>query len=718
MCTHILALISKTRSLRAVEAIVATLMARMSRGSHFAALVAGTALALAAPVGGVAATKPVPSLQPEATAKLWHRLVQRRHTTSATAACMRLVFYAPTDWLRLATKLAANQAPCAQYSIAIPPLAADKTNFRPDQPWRIRALGPNFHAVAEISYKGWGSWVAANASSWYAAGVEARRRMAAQGFDVAAGDTWAVNESSSAVRTNSGAARQNLRDLVRGLYNAGGNGPPVKGAVFVVGIGQSPTNLSTYKGTLQLWYADTAFWNDMSAYVSDWSQELYGDIRNYAVPGAAPATRRDELNAWLQHPLTFANVGPPEIAAARTFLQNAYSPLANATWRYTSGAGFGWTDVPFDQMQDYVSAQAYALGSAGTRFGFAWSPNRPEGVTITEFANESGAVADQLAAAIHDPASACNASCTNAIGGAWFNEAWKDFAVWSTPAVVFANAPLTLTAGAAAPLTARLQLAGVTRPDTQPVTVTLTSSSPQGMFSVGPTGPWTRTPALQIPVGSTDVVFYYRDTKAGTPTIAAAAPGRAGAEQVATVRPGSAARIAVTPRAVSLRPGQTQRFVASGADAYGNIAPVLPTWSATNGKVSSVSGSAAIFRAGGPGKATIRASVGGRTGSAAITVAPAIRVARITYARAGSSLRITLSVVDSRRRRVPHASVRLALRRDGRWLAAASIRMNSRGTATLTRTARRGCYSVTIARVASQGFAGSRATPKNGYCVT
>ena len=145
----------------------------MWKGSRFAALAAGAALALAAP-GGAEAARP-------------------------SGGCMRLTFYAPTDWIRLSTTLAANQAPCAQYYISIPPLAADKTTFRPDQPWRIRALGPNFHAVAEISYRGWGDWVAANNTTWYAAGVEARRRMAAQGFDVTAGDSWAVNESSSAV---------------------------------------------------------------------------------------------------------------------------------------------------------------------------------------------------------------------------------------------------------------------------------------------------------------------------------------------------------------------------------------------------------------------------------------------------------------------------------------------------------------------------------------
>ncbi len=632
---------------------------------------------------------------------------------------MRLVFYAPTDWLRLATKLAANQAACAQYYISIPPLAADKTNFRPDQPWRIRALGSNFHALAEISYKGWGAWVAANGSTWYAAGVEARKRMAAQGFDVTAGDTWAVNESSSAVRTGTGTARQNLRDLVRGLYDAGGNGPALKGAVFVVGVGQSALSLSTYKGTLQLWYADTAFWTDMNAYVSDWSQELYGDIRNYAVPGADVTTRRDELNAWLQHPLTLASAGPPEIAGVKAFLQSAYSPLANAVWRYPSGAGFGWTDVPYEQMQDYVSAQTYALGFAGAHFGFAWSPNRPDGVSITQFATESGAVADQLAAAIHDPASACAASCTNAIPAAVFNEGWKDFANWATPTLAFGNAAATLTAGAAsAPLTVRLQLAGVTRPDTVPVTVTLSSNSDQGGFSTSASGPWTATLDVPVPVGSTDAVFYYRDTKAGLATIGASAPGRAGAEQVETVRPGALATLRVTPASATLKPGETRRFAASGADAYGNAFAPSVAWSASSGTVSPITGSSTTFSPGRPGTTKITATSGKLTARAKVKVSHAVRVARITYARTGSRLRVSLVVVDSRRRRVVHASVRVALRRNGRWVASASIRTNSRGTATVTRAVRRGCYSVKIARVTSRGFGWNRVTPKNGYCVT
>src|SRR3954453_7888728 len=174
----------------------------MSRGSHIVAFTAAVTLVLLAPVAATAA--------------------QPRMSAAGQSECLRAIFYSPADWLRLATTLAAHDVPCAQYYVGVPPLAADKTTFRPDQPWRIRALGPNFHAVAEISYNGWARWIAANGTTWFDAGVEARRRMAAQGYDIGAGDTWAINESSSAVRNGAGVARQNLRDLARGLYSGAG----------------------------------------------------------------------------------------------------------------------------------------------------------------------------------------------------------------------------------------------------------------------------------------------------------------------------------------------------------------------------------------------------------------------------------------------------------------------------------------------------------------
>jgi len=62
------------------------------------------------------AADPVPSLTPAATETLWRELVSqpraRPLSVAAAAACTptRVVFYAPLDWRRLATKLAATPA--------------------------------------------------------------------------------------------------------------------------------------------------------------------------------------------------------------------------------------------------------------------------------------------------------------------------------------------------------------------------------------------------------------------------------------------------------------------------------------------------------------------------------------------------------------------------------------------------------------------------------
>ena len=139
--------------------------------------------------------------------------------------------------------------------------------------------------------------------------------------------------------------------------------PTARGTVFVAGIGQGTTDLSLYQARLQDWYEDAAFWSDLSRFASDWSQEVYGDVRNYAVAGASREARRDRLNEYLQHQTALAGVAPPSADAARSFLAAFSSPLANAAWRYD--AAFGWTDVPVELMEDYASAQTYAMRSAG-----------------------------------------------------------------------------------------------------------------------------------------------------------------------------------------------------------------------------------------------------------------------------------------------------------------------------------------------------------------
>ena len=301
----------------------------VAAGVIVASMSAAGAAAAGSANAGPPVSGPVPSLTPAATQRLWSELVQRRRVHALRAAdCrpLRAVFYAATDWLRLATKLAATPSSCAQYYISVPPLAADKTQLRSDQAWRIRALGPTFHALAEINVTGWTSWVATTGNSWHAAGLEARRRMAAAGYDVAAGDTWALNELSSAVRQGVGVARANMRAFLMGLHDGDGVLPSARGAVFVAGIGQATGDLSVYQARLQDWYEDADFWTDLSRYASDFSQELYGDVRTYAVAGATPETRRDSLNEYLQHMTSLAGVAPAAGDAARAFLAGDLQP--------------------------------------------------------------------------------------------------------------------------------------------------------------------------------------------------------------------------------------------------------------------------------------------------------------------------------------------------------------------------------------------------------
>ena len=351
-----------------------------------------------APLSGrTAEPAPVASLEPRQDGGA---LAPARRLAAAAAQqqtdCrpLRGVFYAATDFLRLATKLAATPSPCAEYYISVPPLVSDKTLPRPNAAPRIRALGPNFHAMAEIHFATWTRWVASTGSSWHTAGVTARQRMAAAGFDVAQGDTWVFNELTTAVRRGTGNARANVREFLRGLYEGDGS-RPTRGAVFVIGFGQRSSDVSLYQTNLQNWLADSAFWTDMNTYVSDWTQEAYGDVRSWAVPGAPTSVRRDSLNDYLQHKLVLAGAGPPEIETARAYLRATYSPLANAAWERDTG--YGWTMVSAQQMAGYVSAQVHALryfsattGQSRDHWGFAWAPRNAAGIPAARVRGADG----------------------------------------------------------------------------------------------------------------------------------------------------------------------------------------------------------------------------------------------------------------------------------------------------------------------------------------
>jgi hypothetical protein len=493
------------------------------------------AVALATAPTAAAGIRVVPSLTPRATHALWRVEVARADATPrrvADAACnpAHVVFYAQTDWLRLATKLAAQPSPCADYSISVPPLAADKTQARSGQAWQIRALGPSFHAVDEVSWNGWSAWVSAGNGSWYDAGVTARQRMTAAGFDAAAGDTWAVNELSSAVRTGTGVARQNALDFLRGLASDG-----VKGVVFVQGIGQTTADTTTYKLALQSWFGDSAFWGAASGYVRDWAQEDYGDLRTYAVADTSADARRDQEVQYLGHELALADAGPATVATARSFLEATYVSFGNAAWAWPSA--YGWSAAPLANMQDFVSGQVYASRSLGApsgvdRFGFAWSPNNTLALSDADFTAQTGALLDRLAAAIRDsgtsPAAACApAWCTTSLDGAVFTTAWEGFSTWSPTTAVFTSPPATFAAGSSTAITVQLRAAGIAQNAGSAQTLSFATTSPAGSFFPSAT--------VTIPPGASSATVTYADTQPGSPTVSVTLAGQAPVTQVETV---------------------------------------------------------------------------------------------------------------------------------------------------------------------------------------
>src|SRR5262245_18729585 len=399
----------------------------------------------------------------------------------------------------------------------------------------MRALGGNFHALAEVNVSAWQGWVTSTESSWYQAGVEARRRMAAAGFDVSAGDSWALNELSSAVRVGSGSSRQDIRDFVHGLYDGSG-GQPAKGVVFVVGLGQLTASLDTYTARLESWLQDAPFWGDMGSYVSDFLQENYGDARAYGVAGADVPTRLAYLNAYLEHEVQLAAVAPSTGAAAASYLGSSYASLANAAWAWSTG--FGYTAIPYEQMQDYVSAQIDAmrsydasLGWSTDRIGFAWDPSNSLGLSAGDFSAQVAAIQSRLAAAIAlsaDPAApgagACAAPwCTATVDGAAFTHAWSTFSSWTPTSAGFATTPVTVAAGSASsPITIQPTIGSVVAALPIDTAVHVSSTSSGGSFSTSARGPWTPSLDVTIPAGATSASFYMLDTAPGTPTVTAA----------------------------------------------------------------------------------------------------------------------------------------------------------------------------------------------------
>jgi hypothetical protein len=194
-------------------------------------------------------------------------------------------------------------------------------------------------------------------------------------------------------------------------------------------------------------------------------------------------------------------------------------------------------------------------------------------------------VLDRIAAAIRDSASsadaACGTFCGTTLDGAAFTSAWSGFGTWSTTTLGLGPAA-SFTAGSSVPVTVTLRQAGVPQTASSPVTVAFSSSSAQGSFSAQ---------TATIPAGASSVTVNYADTRAGSPTIAAAAAGYPTVSQVETVTAGPAATLVATPASSSVSAGQTVAITLGARDAYGNPAVPVPATATTTSPRGAFSGS-------------------------------------------------------------------------------------------------------------------------------
>lgn len=378
--------------------------------------------------------------------------------SSSEADCgakIDVILWGGTQWRELAAAMAMDGSPCAEYYISIPPQDSDKTKLRaPAEFKRLRALGENIHPVAEIRFtseSGWRAWVVGPHRDWepgrtfYDAGVEVRRRMAQRGLDVAAGETWALNELSEEVRENVSGRREEIRQFLRGLYEGAEDMPDARGIVFDIGVFGDVTDATAYKSSLEAWLADEPFWRELDKYVEFFAEEVYAGPLMWGVPETPVQTRASHLNEYFFHMTTLAERGPDDIEAARAFLRRAYTPLMNAAWPH---AGIGHTDlVPAEIMAGFVSTEVYAVSlfadahpnkAPNGRMGFAWAPNAAD-PHYTESGRDM--VLTALATALRatgrtkdgepGPCETLDrASCGAEVEGAAFNDAWKIFASW------------------------------------------------------------------------------------------------------------------------------------------------------------------------------------------------------------------------------------------------------------------------------------------------
>lgn len=125
--------------------------------------------------------------------------------------------------------------------------------------------------------------------------------------------------------------------------------------------------------------------------------------------------------------------------------------------------------------------------------------------------------------------------------------------------------------------------------------------------------------------GSSDVV-QISAVAVGTTTIYANIEGKIASATLTVIAAPVVTTVTVTPSSASLQVGQTQQLTAKAYDQYGNLmSGKTATWSIDHSSVASVSSSGSL-QGVSVGSTTARATVDGVTGTASVSVTPALYV--------------------------------------------------------------------------------------------
>ena len=222
------------------------------------------------------------------------------------------------------------------------------------------------------------AWVATTGGTWYAAG---RRGASAHGRRrVRHLRRRQLGAERAVVRRTTGRrqARVNMRVFLQGPVRRRRRATAARGTVFIAGIGQRTRTFPSIRRGCRTGTRTRGSGATSSHYVSDWSQELYGDIRT------TPSPVRRQKHAVTRSTSTCSTRFPSRrrrtatAAAARAFLTATYSPLANAAWQYDAFLRLDERSRRADAGLR-LGANVRECRGANSRFGFAWSPRNLAG---------------------------------------------------------------------------------------------------------------------------------------------------------------------------------------------------------------------------------------------------------------------------------------------------------------------------------------------------